>query len=144
LAARQATKVSAAHEAVALARRGLAMLERLPEDDERRDRELSLQIVLGNVLIPTTGWGSMEGKQTYLRARELCRELGDTSRLLPVLYGLSVNCVTKGKYRQALELGQELLELAEQQRDPAVIVARRVLGINRLFLGGASASLRGA
>ena len=50
-AGRQAWGRSAVAEAVALLRRGLALVPALPDGDPRREREFDLQIALGQALI---------------------------------------------------------------------------------------------
>ena len=127
-AARQANQVFAEREAVVLANRGLALVARFADPRERCEQELSLQVVLGNALMATKGFAAPEVRQTYSRARELCRELGDTSYLLPVLYGLFANHMISGEHRAAFELGKEFLSLAEKNGDPAIVVGHRMIG----------------
>src|SRR5262249_18699787 len=51
LAAQQASQVFGLQEAVALARRGLALLQMLPDTRARHEQELALQTTLGPVLM---------------------------------------------------------------------------------------------
>jgi predicted ATPase len=53
-------------------------------------KELELQTALGGALIPAKGWAAAEAGRAYARARELCEALGDTARLFPVLWWLTV------------------------------------------------------
>ncbi|MGH7517023.1 MAG: protein kinase domain-containing protein [Gemmatimonadales bacterium] len=71
LAAQNATRVFAYREAVALAQRGLALVEKLPVTPERARRESMLCITLGSLLIATKGGGDPEVEAAYQRAREL-------------------------------------------------------------------------
>src|SRR5262249_42045578 len=87
-AARNAVRVFAHHEAVGLARRGLALLEKLPDPPARARQELTLLLALGVSLVATQGFASPDVEQTYVRARALCLRAEDTSTLFPVLYGL--------------------------------------------------------
>ena len=135
LAALNAVKVLATQEALALAHRGLAQLQSLPDTTEKQEQELALQVVLGNLLSATKGFAAPEVEQTYTRARVLCQQLGDTPHLLPVLFGLSVNHWVSGRHRQAVEMGQEFLTLAQQKQDDAVVVALRMVGGPLLCLG---------
>ena len=135
LAAQQALKLFASREAVALARRGLAMVNLLPAGRDRMERELSILIVLGNALIATGGYSAPEVEQSYARAGELCRELGDTPHLLPALWGANAFNIMRARHRRTLELGQEFLALAERRHDPAIVVALRVIGQAFLFTG---------
>jgi tetratricopeptide (TPR) repeat protein len=135
LAAQQASQIFATQEAAALARRGLALIERLAETPERDQRELPLQLILGNALIALKGHASLEFEESFLRARELCRRIGETPYLLPTLYGLSAVQLVRGKLRLALELGEEFLSQAERQQDPAVVVALRSVAMPLYSLG---------
>ena len=87
-AAQQAAADSANTEAVVLARRGLAAVELLPESLERSQRELQLQTTLGPALMSTVGYGAPEVEAAYIRARELCRQIGDVPQFFTVIYGL--------------------------------------------------------
>jgi predicted ATPase len=136
LAAENAVRVFASREAVVLARRGLAALASLPETRERGELEFALQIVLGNILIATRGYGSPDVEEAYSRARHLCQQLGETTNLLPVLYGLYVNQLARADYRKALAFGQEFLSLAERLEAPAVIVGCRTVGVPLFFMAG--------
>ena len=40
----------------------------------------------------TKGFAAPEVEETYSRARALCTQVGDTPRLFPTLWGLSVLC----------------------------------------------------
>jgi predicted ATPase len=92
LAARNAVRLFANHEAVALARRGLGLLEKLPEDAERASLELALLITLGPPLKDTEGWAAPELRTVYSRAnylREQSAKGRNTSRLSGG-YGFSI------------------------------------------------------
>ena len=87
LAAQNAAHVFAHRDAVALARRGLRLLEGLPETAEHKRLELALRTTLGMQLQVTQGFAAPEASQAYRRARELCREFPDSPALFPVLWG---------------------------------------------------------
>ena len=125
LAAENAVHLFASREAAAHARRGLAALESLPENDERRRLEFTLQIALGNILLATRGYASPEVDAAYQRARTLCEQLGDEQSLLPVLYGIYVTRLARARYRDALAAGEEFLALAERLGSPAALVGQR-------------------
>ena len=72
---------SATQEAIAHLTKGLAVLTALPESPERTQRELALQTALGPVLSTTRGWSAPDVEHAYLRAHELCRKLGDPTRV---------------------------------------------------------------
>jgi predicted ATPase len=74
-AGRQAWARSGVAEAVALYRRGLALISALPDTDRRRETELDLQIALGQALIMHRSWGAPELEEANARARELAAAL---------------------------------------------------------------------
>ena len=90
-AGQHALKRSANVEAERHLTSGLAQLTTLPDTPARAQQELAFQLALGPVLAATKGLGAVEGQRAYTRARELCEQTGETSRLVPVLLGL-VRC----------------------------------------------------
>ena len=87
-AGRVAASRSANLEAVNQFRRGLALVEALPDPRERAERELDLQMALGPALFATRSFSHPDVGRTYARALELCRQLGDDPRGFTVLRGL--------------------------------------------------------
>ena len=81
-------KKSAYVEAMAHIRKGLELLLTLPETVERAELELALQFDLATSLIVSKGFIAPEVEQAYARAYELCRQVGETPTLIPVLQGL--------------------------------------------------------
>ncbi|MDQ3011950.1 MAG: hypothetical protein M3X11_14735, partial [Acidobacteriota bacterium] len=119
LAAQNASKLFAYHEAVTLARQGVESLKTLPDNPERMRKELSLQMILGASLAATAGYTSMEVEQVYSRARELCRQIDDPRLLLKVLFGLWTVYVIRSDFRNAKQMAEQLMPLAlgSQRRD---------------------------
>ena len=79
-------------------------------------------------------------EQTYTRARELCQHLEDPHQLFPVLRGLWSYYNVRAELQTAHALGEQLLTLAQQAQDSAMLVAaHRALGTT-LFCLGAVAS----
>jgi len=70
-AGRQAWARAMSVEAVALFRRGLAVVPRLPETAWRQEHELALQVGLAQALVATRGWGEGELGEAYARARQI-------------------------------------------------------------------------
>src|SRR6202048_745186 len=84
---------SANIEAVDQFRRGLALVEALPDMRERVERELDLQMALGPALVATKSYSHPDIGRTYARASELCRQLDDHSREFTTLRGLQLHHV---------------------------------------------------
>jgi predicted ATPase len=84
-------------------------------------------MALGAPLMSTRGWGAPEVEQAFNRARELCEQLGDTPQLFGVLMGLWVFHATGGStFETARELAEQLLRLAKEQDDPALLLQAHI------------------
>ena len=70
----------------------------------------------------TVGWGSPDVEAVYERARELCDEVVDAAQLFPVIWGLWQYRLARAEYDTARALGEQLLALAEQTQDPALLL----------------------
>jgi TOMM system kinase/cyclase fusion protein len=135
-AGQKASQRSANIEAIAHLTKGLELLKALPDTPERAQQELTLQIALGPPLVATKSFAAPEVKQVYSRALELCRQVGETPQLLPVLKGLHAFYVAGAEYRTAHELAEQLFTLAQRLQDPALlIVAHAGLGVCLWLLG---------
>jgi predicted ATPase len=104
-------------EAIAHLTRGLEVLKALPDTPERVQQELTLQLALGDALLPVKGYTAPEVGKTILRARELCQQLGETPQLFPVLYRLMVFYFTRRELQATLELSEQLMRLAQSVQD---------------------------
>jgi predicted ATPase len=119
-AADNALRRFAYREAIALSRRGLELLLKLPETSERAAQELCLQLTLGVPLVATEGYAAPDVGSVYLRARELCHELGDTPDVSEALWGLWTFYTLKAELVTAREIAEELLRLAERLLYPGM------------------------
>ena len=108
-------------EAVSQLRKGLDLLANLPNDTRRRQRELDLQITLGQALTATQHYAAPEVGQTYARARQLCEQLNWPPQFVTALNGqLSYQLCVPEDLNRALELANELLTLGEARNDKAI------------------------
>jgi predicted ATPase/class 3 adenylate cyclase len=140
LAGQQAVQRSANAEAINHLTAALALLNTLPDTPERSQRELTLQIALGNALMATKGYTAPEVEQAYTRARALCQQIGETPQLFPVLWGLWAVYVSRAELQTGRELAEQFLRLAQDAQDSALLVeAYSMLG-GTLFLTGELAS----
>src|SRR5262249_42502859 len=140
-AGENAVRRHAHQEAIKHLTKGLEWLYTLPDTHERARQELRLQSALGAPLIATKGYAAPEVGKAYTRARELCQQIGDTSQLFPVLYGLAVFHIVRAELVTTRELGEQLLNLAQNQQDRALLVeAHQTLGLSLLYLGDLAAA----
>lgn len=135
-AAHNALRRSANREAIDLLTRALSLLLRLPADTARAQRELELQVSLAVPLMMTRGSTALEVRTAYRRARDLCRELGDTPLLFPVLVGLGRFSYGWNLSDDSQALRAQLLRIAEGTADDShMVVAQMMLSGNAFFQG---------
>ena len=136
MAARNATRVYAYQEAIMLARRGLALLETLPETLERSGKELDLLMALAPALVASRGYAAPEVQETYTQAQKLCRQIGKLPPLSRVLYGISTLHVVRAEHQKAREPAEELFSVAQRLNDPVLLpLAHRALGVITFHMG---------
>ncbi|HXR77321.1 MAG TPA: AAA family ATPase [Bryobacteraceae bacterium] len=121
-AAENARDRSAFAEARMHFQRALALLENEPAGSERTEREIKLLIGLGSSAMGARGWGTPEAEKAYSRARELCRELGESPALFPALWGLWLFYWGRGRLDTAQELVQDLLGSAHSNGEDAPLL----------------------
>jgi class 3 adenylate cyclase/predicted ATPase len=127
---------SAHLEAIAHLTKGLELLTTLPDGPQRIQQELTLHIALGPALTATKGQAAPEVEHVYARARELCRQVGETPQLFQALFGLWGFYEAQGELQTALELGEQLLTLAQRAPDPALLLeAHHALGATLFWRG---------
>lgn len=123
-------------EAIAHFRRGVDLLLTLPDTPERRQQELAFQVALGSPLQALEGYGAPEVETVYTRARELSQQIGETAQMFPVLRGLYVFYLLRGKIQAAHELGARLFSLAQSIQDAAFLLeAHFAVGQTLMFRG---------
>jgi predicted ATPase len=143
LAGQRAVERSAHLEGVVHLRKALEGLATLPDTPERLQHELDLLTLLGSALTRTSGPGSSAVEQVYTRARELCQQVGEPRQLFPVLWGLWRLSNYREELQRARELGQQLLTLAHQVQDPALLLEAHHALWPTLFYLGELAAARG-
>jgi len=142
-AGQRAVQRSANSEAISHLTKALEVLKTLPDTPERSQHELRLLIALGIPLIATEGYGALAVERTYARALELCRQMGETPQLFPVLGGLCSFYQQRAELKTARELAEQLLRLAQSEQDPARLLwAHVALGETLRYLGELPLSLK--
>lgn len=142
-AAELAQQVYAHSEAISLLQRGVDALMRLPESRARDAREFELLTALGSSLYAQRGFGSQEGldyfgaefDEVYSRTQQLSQRLG-----IPVnprvLRAMAIVFIARGQVRAALGFGAELLKIAQDASDNAVL--RAILHTEAHYVIGAA------
>jgi predicted ATPase len=140
-AGERAVERSAQTEAIRHLTKGLELVSTLPDTPARLHRELSLQITLGASLMATKGYAAQEVEHAYTRARELCQQVGETPQLFSVLRGLWAYYLTRMELHVAVELGAQILRLAQSVQSQSLLIrAHFALGQTFFHLGEFSAA----
>ena len=111
------------NEAIGQFTAALELLGGLPENEERDRQELTLQVDLGPYLIATKGPAAEEVAMVFTRARSLCEKLREQVQLFWVTYALQFFHMLRLELREARELGERQIELAERSQNPAMRMA---------------------
>jgi tetratricopeptide (TPR) repeat protein len=122
-AGQQAVARSAMIEGVAQLRKGVDLLDALPEGMDRHRYELDLKVALAAGLVATRGYSAPEVVELYSRVRTLCKELEDSSNLVWVLCGRWTYHIHRAELALALQDAKELVALGEARNDPIVKLA---------------------
>jgi predicted ATPase len=127
---------SAFVEGIADFRRGLEILETLPQSKARTRHELAIYLKLGGPVTATRGYAAPEKHVLYTRARTLCEESGETEAHFDVLEGLWGYHYVSVELEAARDLGDQLLTIVTRTGDGAQLLrAYTALGCTMCSLG---------
>lgn len=116
--------------AVELARDLLGVLSAAPSAADLVEQKISLGTSLARGLLAIRGY-TEEVDEAYSRALGLLEEAGGLPQLFPVLRSLASFYLYRAEFDQAVSVGRQLLDLAEQQHDDGLKVeGHLVLGAN--------------
>jgi predicted ATPase len=135
---------SAVHEAIAQLRRGLSLLDGLPETRERQQLELDIHITLTAALMARKGYADPEVVTALERANRLVAETGSVGTQLhfSVLYGLWASNSAGGAIAAAVEHATNFLSVAQSQPSSGpLLVGHRALAYSLIFSGNHGAAL---
>ncbi|MBV8772677.1 MAG: AAA family ATPase [Deltaproteobacteria bacterium] len=141
LAGQQAMRRSAHSQAINQFHSSLQLLRRLPITPERLEQELALQIDAGLALGQAKGYSALEAGQAFNRARELCRQLAETPRLVQVLWGLWYFYFGRAEHEAARDVAEECMTAARRLgEEPLLGQASFILAGSQLMTGELAAS----
>jgi DNA-binding SARP family transcriptional activator/class 3 adenylate cyclase len=124
---------------------GLKALDNLPAGIEKDRLEFALQVRFGFALQTTQGFGDAAALQAFYQAMELSKKIGNTPGLFQAQLGLCIGISSHpelGNNSESLKLCRQLLSMAQESGDPALLQqAHHVLG-NTLFWMGRFAEAR--
>ncbi|MGR9087072.1 MAG: ATP-binding protein [Gammaproteobacteria bacterium] len=143
--AETSAKRGANREALHSVAKAQQLLAKLPDSTSRDRMELSLLLLQAAAITASQGNASPEIVDCYLRADELCERLNEPSERFRVQFGLRSFYVVHGNLDKANRLARSLLNLAETQDDPELLLEAHVgLASSEFFSGNQQASHRHA
>jgi len=144
LAGKSSVAKSAVREAIAQLRRGLGLLDGLPETRERKQLELDIQVTLTAALMAGKGFADPEVVAALERANRLVTETASVGIPLhfSVLYGLWSSTLNAGAIAAALEHATNFLSFAQSQPSSGpLLIGHRILALSLIFSGDYRAAL---
>jgi len=142
-AGNRAVQLFAYEEAIAHFRHGLELIETLPETQLRDQTEMSLQLSLAIPLGKIRAFSDAEIEQIYGRVRQLTQNVEPSLELFQALAGLKWYFDQRLELQKALELDQEMINLAGYLKMPELsVLAHQAIGATLLFLGRADEFLK--
>jgi class 3 adenylate cyclase/predicted ATPase len=135
---------SAVTEAIAQLRRGLSLLDGLPETRERKQLELGIHVTLTTALMASKGYADPEVAAALERGNRLVTESGAVGTPLhfSVLFGLWVSNVNTGPIVAALEHATNFLSFAQSQPSSGpLLMGHRILAQSFFVSGDHRAAL---
>lgn len=108
---------SAMKEAEVQLRKGLGLLDGLPQGPDRQHKELRLQAAIGLALFVTQGYGAPSAGEAFDRARRLCAGTDQADWLSTIMTGQFAYRLYRAELRSAYQLSEELLELRKIRKN---------------------------
>lgn len=134
-AGQQSIKKNAIKEATNQLESGLQLLGSLPEGEEKDHLELNLKMVLAASLFHSKGLSDPSLEKINLRTFELCKKLGDSSKLIFILDALSTSYNSRGMYAIGQKYAEQADQIALEQNDTSLLLVSSVqLGITHHYL----------
>jgi class 3 adenylate cyclase/tetratricopeptide (TPR) repeat protein len=134
-AGRLAMDRAAYQEAISRFQKGLKALESLPQNRDRRHRELALLESLGMAYYSGLGYGAPQVEETFSRAESICEDLGEHVPL-QILYGIWGVRFAQGDVAATAALVSRFLQFADGSEEPlAALYAHGCHGLRAGVLG---------
>ena len=115
------------------------MLDAEPDPSAYIEQELRLHTTLGPALMAAKGYAAVEVERSYVRARELCEQVGAPAQLFQVLLGLWNVYLVRAQIKNAHDLAEQCLTLSHQLQDRTRLQQAHYIMGNTLFHSGAFA-----
>ena len=125
MAAKNSMQIAAFKESLSLARRGVELLKALPESEERAQKEMTLQHLIGASVVAVKSGAAPEILPAFLRARELAEQLGDHRMRFKIEYSLVWTYFSRGDVNKALAQSDIAVQLSDELQDSMFMIQAR-------------------
>ncbi len=113
---------SANVEATTQLKKGLALIDNLTDDLQKRQFELMFLSILGPATIALKGFGAEEVGTIFSRSNELCNSIGETPLLFPSIWGQWVYNLVRANFDEAQKLSGEMLTLGKKFDESSILI----------------------
>ena len=135
-AGRMAIEKAAIAESIDHLNQGLELITCLEPGPGRQSRELTLLLNLGVALTAGGGYYEFEVTQTYERAAELARQIGDNEQEWVALYGLWRCLISQAEYGKVIRMSARLTSLCRKLNQPILdLTATGIKALSRMVDG---------
>ncbi len=123
-------------EAMANLRQAVALAKTMGGDRAWQERELSLQIGVGQAAMGAIGYGAPQTSMEFRRARTLADAIGDTDKWFQAYYGVWVGHYVRAELPEALRIANDMMTTAVRDDDAvAVMFGHRLIGTSQTISG---------
>ncbi len=108
----------------------------MPDPSEYIEQELQLHTTLGPAFMAAKGYAAVEVERSYVRARELCEQVGEPRQLFQVMLGLWNVYLVRAELKGARDLAEQCLSLSQRLQDQTRLQQAHYVFGNTLFHSG--------
>ncbi|MEM7032344.1 MAG: hypothetical protein AAF629_22525, partial [Chloroflexota bacterium] len=117
-----AQQVFALQEAMANFQQALSLLSTSPSAEEKEAQEIQVQMALGSLFLAIKGYAATEVEQAFNRAWDLAQTTAKLGQRFRILWGLGRFYHVKPDLKRGLEIGHQLLNLAQDAEDSGLLL----------------------
>jgi len=136
LAGCAAAERSANWEAMSHFRKGLGLIQGMPDGPERFSLELDFQLSLGGPLLSLKGYAAPELEAAFGRAWQIVEQMGEAPQQIPTLFFLCQHNMARAQHVRNKELAERAFRIASEVEDNQVKAqAHFGMGVADFFIG---------
>jgi DNA-binding winged helix-turn-helix (wHTH) protein/tetratricopeptide (TPR) repeat protein len=117
IAARRTIRISAYLEAMASARKGLDMLDRIESSEEHKGARLELQMIFALALTQLKGYAYPEVRESYIRSYDLCVREGESIQASRCLLAIGSYWLACCNLKETMKVCRQYHRLPEHGRN---------------------------